>query len=272
MKKSVGLRGAMMIGVIAVSVGGAVALQDVLPRLGITSEAAQDHFWYSLSGGYLSYPDARVLKKIPPAERAEIVSMIGSLAKAYTKSDDFAERYSQWREGRKPEPPEEPQTMDAQRLEQKAQLEASLKESEESLKTMPADLQEQMKPVLEMLRQQIKELDSADNPMFNDEMAGYQKAAFDEQVRSYQKELKEWELENPPDPNQLVKRRLKEFLEETNGIDFAAELKPGREGKMVFVNPTLEQKPSQWKMAFRAGRETVDAARAFAQQWLQELN
>jgi hypothetical protein len=57
----------------------------------------------------------------------------------------------------------------------------------------------------------------------------------------------------------------------TQGIDFNAALKESG-GNKVFVNPAYEKKSNKWKMAFRAGKEVTEAARAFAQQWLKELN
>ena len=41
--------------------------------------------------------------------------------------------------------------------------------------------------------------------------------------------------------------------------------------RQAFENAAYEQKPSQWKMCFRAGKEATGAARATAQAWLKEL-
>jgi hypothetical protein len=40
---------------------------------------------------------------------------------------------------------------------------------------------------------------------------------------------------------------------------------------MVFVNPEYERKPSDWKFIFRSGKESSDAARVVATQWLAGL-
>ena len=82
--------------------------------------------------------------------------------------------------------------------------------------------------------------------------------------------IKEWESVFPADPNQFIKRRLEEFLKVTSDIDFNAELVT-KNGKKLFVNPTYEDKDSRWKMGFRAGKEVVEPARAFVQQWIQEI-
>ena len=39
----------------------------------------------------------------------------------------------------------------------------------------------------------------------------------------------------------------------------------------MFADAALEAKPAEWKMAFRAGKPAADAARAFAQKWLADL-
>ena len=40
---------------------------------------------------------------------------------------------------------------------------------------------------------------------------------------------------------------------------------------MAFVDPRYEEKPSEWKVCYRAGKEPVETARAMAQEWLQEM-
>jgi hypothetical protein len=39
----------------------------------------------------------------------------------------------------------------------------------------------------------------------------------------------------------------------------------------VFENPEYEKKPREWKMCFRAGRETIETARVYASNWLKEI-
>jgi hypothetical protein len=70
----------------------------------------------------------------------------------------------------------------------------------------------------------------------------------------------------PSDANELIKQRLKEFLEVSADVDFSAQLN----GSM-FANPTYQAKSGQWKMCYRAGKEVVEVAREEAQAWLKEL-
>jgi hypothetical protein len=92
----------------------------------------------------------------------------------------------------------------------------------------------------------------------------------EENMAVYRQDLKRWETEYPARQNDFLKMRLQQFLQQTANIDFTAKLvRQGR--KMVFADPQLEQKDPFWKSCFRSGKRTVDAARAFAQQWLTEL-
>jgi hypothetical protein len=91
-----------------------------------------------------------------------------------------------------------------------------------------------------------------------------------ENMAIYREDLKRWEAEYPSNIKALLKQRLTQFLQQTASIDYNAKLVPfGR--KMIFADPELEAKDPFWKACFRSGKRTVDAARAFAQQWLAEL-
>ena len=57
----------------------------------------------------------------------------------------------------------------------------------------------------------------------------------------------------------------------SQGIAFDAKLVPGRSGKMMFADPQYKAKSSEWKLCHRAGRASVAAARAFATQWLRQI-
>ena len=79
----------------------------------------------------------------------------------------------------------------------------------------------------------------------------------------------------PADSRALVASRLKNFLDETKDVAFEATLvdagPDGRPKKKVFADAALEAKSAQWKLCFRAGKPATDAARAFAQKWLTDL-
>lgn len=71
----------------------------------------------------------------------------------------------------------------------------------------------------------------------------------------------------PADPQELVKKRLEEFIEISGTVDFDAEMR----GTM-FANPKYEDKDDKWKMCYRVGKEVIGAAREESKKWLEELN
>jgi hypothetical protein len=73
------------------------------------------------------------------------------------------------------------------------------------------------------------------------------------------------------DPRVQLKRRLHEFLEATEDVDYRATTHANGSFQ-IFDKSEYESKPREWRMCYRAGRETADAVRAFARDWLAELN
>jgi hypothetical protein len=244
---------------------------DEMRKLGLSERSTQGLIWDSLRNGYLSLPSRDALRKIPVSERAGIVRWAGGFARTFTQSDTFKKLYAEYRESMKPTAPEAPTPMAEQVKAQKEDMQKSIREMEASIKSMPADQQAAMKPVLEMMRQQVKELDNPDNPMLSKEMEGMMQRSHAEDLLQHKEKLTEWEKGYPPTPDKMIQQRLAEFLEASKNVDFTAEVVPGRGGKMVFARPDYERKPESWKLCFRAGKETVEAAREFASAWLAEF-
>jgi len=71
-------------------------------------------------------------------------------------------------------------------------------------------------------------------------------------------------------PNVTLKHRLEQFLELSADVDFSAAT-TGEGSERRFVKPEDEARPKEWKMCFRAGPEATAAARAYAKEWLAEL-
>jgi hypothetical protein len=108
--------------------------------------------------------------------------------------------------------------------------------------------------------------------MFSADMEKMMLDSYSQQMEIYNQQVAEWEAEYPVNnPKKLIKKWINSFLEVSNGVDFNAETKVVN-GKTVFVNQTYERKDSNWKLCFRAGKESVESARSFAQKWLAELN
>ena len=68
----------------------------------------------------------------------------------------------------------------------------------------------------------------------------------------------------------VLRKRLDFFIATAPTVDFAAATK--QEGKVTrFVNPQYEQKSSEWKLMYRAGKAPVMAALEFVRAWRKEL-
>jgi hypothetical protein len=91
-----------------------------------------------------------------------------------------------------------------------------------------------------------------------------------EKEKRFQEDMRHWQEQYPADHNVLVAKRLRDFLAVSADVNFDAKLKVENTVK-VFADPQYEEKPTDWKMCYRAGREATQAARAAATQWLKEL-
>ena len=244
---------------------------DVLKQVGISEDEAENFVWWNLSGEAFSYPNSRELKQKPVSERTALVRDICAFAKSYSESEEFRKEYLENREGSKPRPPEKPEPVEEMRSRLKKEGEASIKEMEKSIAQMPAEHQEMMKASVEMMKEQVKSYDDPNNPMFSKDMEQMMMQGYEAQLSQYKTELAEWEKNNPTDPKFIVKKRLEKFMEETKDVDFNAKLVEGEYGKTVFAKREHEMKSANWKLCFRAGKESVDAARASVKDWLDGL-
>ena len=90
------------------------------------------------------------------------------------------------------------------------------------------------------------------------------------QVRERELAIRQLDDVWPSDARALVASRLRHFLQVSSDVAYDAKL-IDRNGTKVFADPTLEARPKEWKLCFRAGKPATDAARAFAQKWLSDL-
>jgi flagellar biosynthesis GTPase FlhF len=243
-----------------------------LERVGIPVDVAKQCVWSSMSGGYLSYPNITKVRTIAIGQRAAAVREIADFARRYTQTADFRDQYLQYRDGQKPTAPEVPMTSAQRRAKDKEESQRNIREMENTVRQLPADQRPAMQQAIDMMRQQLREIDNPDNPMYTSQMEDYEQQAYRTSMEEYNTKLAEWEREYPTNPKPLIKKWLTKFLEVSKNVDYGAALKRGEEGKMLFVNADYEAKPPEWKMCYRAGRDVVHAGRTEAQQWLNELN
>jgi len=246
--------------------------KDLLKTIKLSENDAKNTIFSDISSGSSFYfPGLRELKNIAVNDRISKVEVVGNYVKDFTKTDDFKKRYNEFRESRKPAPPEKPKTSAELKEETRASLNQSLEEMKTAKSQMAADQQAMYDETIKMLEQQLKDVDSPDNPMFSPQMDEYSKMAYDQQLEQHKKDIADWEAKYPVNnPKPLIKTWLESFLEQTNGVDFNAQTAIDKD-RTKFVKQEYEYKNYLWKQCYRAGKETTEASRKFAQDWLKEL-
>jgi len=184
-----------------------------------------------------AFPVTPAMKALAFAQRKDAILSIGARAKAYYASAAFKQRWAEY-QGPLAAAVEREASATAQGEQQKTEALAQL---EAILPMLPPAQQEKVKA--EIAKEKAKGTkkpsgSAADVP--------------------------------PKDPKVRLRKALQTVLAATEGVDYAAALQQ-KETKKYFTNPAYEAKPETWKMAFRAGREATEGARAYAKTWLAEL-
>jgi hypothetical protein len=242
---------------------------DILAGLGLTRASAGEGILEALISGTPYHEAAmKAFKALPAASRAAAVSAGLDWIKAFAGSREFAAAYALGREKERPAPPVPRPAADEQAKKMKADMEKSIAEMRKGMAAMDAETKKVMEASIRGMREQLErmEADPQQKALWRQmaDMAGL------EDKKRHEEELKAWEEGWPADPRVLIRRRINDFLVVSAGVDFAARVKP-RGDKMIFVNEEYEQKPPEWKVCFRAGKEATAAARAFAAAWLAEI-
>lgn len=243
--------------------------QDSMDDFGLNTTELEECIVESLANGYLpAYPDRKVFKAASPAVRAAFVQNSLTWFKTYTQSDAFKNDYAQQRESAKPSPPESKGNADERYAAFIEKQRQDLKKTKQNIAQMPPDMQKQMQDVVKQMEDNIEK--SAKDP----QMAAIMKQSYEQESisdqRDYQDRLATWEKKYPEDPKALIAARLHQFLDVSRNIPFDAELVP--KGKLLkFADPQYEAQTAEWKLCYRAGREPVQAARAFASEWLGQI-
>lgn len=211
---------------------------------------------------------ARAFKAASPAQKAVLVRGILTWAKAFTQAPLFKTGYEKTRNNFRPDPPKGLDSYADQLKQQRAEID----KNEAEVMKNPSLSPEMRKSMAETFAKVRAQLDAQEkNPkqmkMMEDAIAQGGVA----QQAEYTKRLARFEQQYPADPSAAIAKQLHRFLNECADVDFNARLEPAGGGQMKFADAKFEDKSSEWKLCFRAGREPLDAARTFAQAWLKEL-
>jgi DNA-binding transcriptional regulator YiaG len=247
-------------------------MKSLLQQIQLSEENAQNSIFSNCSGPTFYLPNLRNIKGMANGERVSTVETVGNYVKDFVSSKEFVKRYNEYRESQKPSPPEKPQSSDELKNQQREDLKKSIEDMKVTKSQMPADQQGMFDETIKTLKEQLKELDNPDNPMFSAEMDKMMQENYAQQLETYKKDLSDWEKKYPADnPNGMVKKWLEEFVATTKDVDFNAKTALDEKGRSLFVKQEYESKDYLWKICFRAGKETIESARKFAQAWLSEL-
>jgi flagellar biosynthesis GTPase FlhF len=247
-----------------VTLGSAAGAGDVLSDLKISKKDAATEAVQSIAGGHVNtYRVRSVFKAASPAMRAALVEQTLIWTKAYVNSAQFAKDYAAYREQAKPQPPERTTTVDEELAERRKERQEQLAEAKKNVAEMPAEYRKIAEDGYKAAVEAMKQMDTPEFRKMERDGIVMQRRQEDD---NHEERLAEWEEQYPADPKELVKMRLEQFLEATEDVDFDATLN-GRK----FADKQYERKPQEWKLAYRAGREPVEKARAFAEAWLKEM-
>jgi hypothetical protein len=252
--------------------GGLGAVQngfDVLTKLDLDPASAKVSILNALTSGN-AYNDMamKAFKVLPASARAEIVRAGLGWIKAYVATAEFKVNYQEFRDSKKPAAPAVRPAFEDVLKKQKADFEKQIVETRKNMAGLDAAARESLEKNIKDMRTQMEALEK--NPQQKELMRQMTETARSEDNKNYKEQLKAWDEKFPADQRILLKKRMGDFLAVSAGVDFSAQLAE-RDGKLRFVREEYENKPSEWKSCFRAGREATEAARVFVKAWLAEL-
>lgn len=242
---------------------------EFLSIIGITRTEANERIAGSLIGGYINTYGAAKIKNLAAADRVVVAKDLLAYTKNFVSSEEFKKHYLQLKQDNKPQFNGAPETPEKYRTKLISQAKESVKQAEDIIAKATPENKALFQPALDAAKQYLKEMEDPGNEflkVYAENYESFSKMYIEDSVAR----TKDWQEQYPDNPKGFIKSRLEEFLAVTENVDFAAQLKEER-GKKYFVNPAYESKDSRWKMAFRAGKDVVEAARSFAKQWLSEI-
>lgn len=255
-----------MVCLVALATVAFTIVSDIFDQLDIAEKEAREYIFDNFKSSNLSFPYSPVIKNLALGKRAGAVKELGDYIRKYTNSPEFAQEYLAVRESARPKSPADKEAKLKARIEE---LKHDIATTEKDMKGVTGDMKKLYESTLQMQKTELKALQDPKDP--NHKMYLSDLSEVDEDgEKNYKDEMKDFEKEYPAQVKDLVKGRLQEFLAFTADIDFDAKLVE-RGGRKRFADPKLEAKDATWKRCFRSGRETITAARAYAQQWLKEL-
>lgn len=260
----------------AVALGTLVAATDVLSQFQLTTDEAHEKTFEAIWQG--SPPDASdaagIFRRLSPDARAAAVTAMAAVVRAYAESNVFRQRYAAERQGRRPHEIQATSTSAGDIDKQAREAEKAMAEAQAAMKDLPPEMRKMMDAMLKQAGAEggMDEAIAANRQGVKDGAAQQKKAIAETNAAATksQQSAQAFDAEYPANPERLVAKRLREFLDLAATVPDSAVL-VSRGGTMVFADPQLEKKPAFWKQLYRAGKPARDAARAAAEAWLTTL-
>ena len=246
----------------------AVAGQDHLAKLGISEGRAREAVFDSFITDTISVAgNNEVFKAATAPARVALVNFALSLARAFAESEDFKRRYADHREANGPDPLPPLPSADAVLAKQRAGFEEQVEQMRKLFDQITPEQRATLEEGWKDMRRQLTEMETGPRRAELDKALREQYAAL---ARERDAAVKEVDAVWPPDHRSLVANRLRHFLDVSKDVAYDARL-VDKNGAKLFADPAFEARPREWKLCFRAGKPATDAARAFAQKWLSDL-
>jgi hypothetical protein len=257
---------------LAVAVRGLVA-QSALAQLGLTETQARNFVLEEIKSPSLdrrseiAIAGTRAFLQLPRAARGAAATGLFAWARAYTSSSAFSASYASYRKGRIPQTAQYSLTVEeAVKKDLDEQL-AGIAQLREAAASMPPADRDR---ILESAKKAEATLT---DPVMIKQLRDMLAAERQRDSGNETKLIAEVEESVPADPGKLFEGRLREFLDETADVDFAARtlsLNGGPDG-IVFLDRADRKRHWLWQQAVIVGPEATAAARAAAEAWLKEL-
>jgi hypothetical protein len=252
----------------AVAFASLVVAADPLADLGVTPGRAREAVFDTIAMGSVSLiGNAGVFTRASTEVRVALVTGVAAFARAYVESQEFAARYADHREANQPDPPPPTGSADEILAGQRADWEKQVEQIRGFFPEITPEQRATLERGFEEVRERFKRMETDAYKAGLEATLAERRA---EQMKAYEASREAFEKQFPRDPRTLVASRLRAFLELTRDIDYGARLVE-RGGTKRFADATLEARPREWKLCFRAGRAATDAARTFAEGWLRDL-
>ena len=244
--------------------------QSSLANFGLSDAEIKSHVVSALVNGDLPfYPSRNAYKSASGSVRASLARSVLTVIKSYTESATFQSEYAKERGAAKPTQAAAKGSADDQYAKYLAQQQKSIDDMKANAAKMPPETRAQMAIMIKQLEDNYQK--QKNDPQTASVMKQALAGQAENSQKQYQQELAKYEQRYPTDSKVLIANRLHQFLDLTKDMHWDAKLVPAGGGAMKFADPQLESRSDQWKLCFRAGKDAVDTARAFASEWLKQL-